>query len=77
MEELVHWYMGADKLPGACASVPDVPVAKVEGLWTDMDRCTRCTNVPVLIIALVEMIMISYTNKSLTKRAKIKDLNHC
>ena len=28
----------ADKLPGTCTRVPDVPVAKVEDLWTDMDR---------------------------------------
>ena len=56
MEELVHWYTGtwapmtyllpgvtatsAVKLPGTCSRVPDVPVAKVEDLWTDMDRCT-------------------------------------
>ena len=35
------WYMGArdlpttsaDKLPGTCTRVPDVPAAKVEDLW--------------------------------------------
>ena len=32
MEELVHWYMGT----GPCTRAPDVPAAKVEGLWGQM-----------------------------------------